>query len=347
LKQARREDQLMVKSQRTPAKHKCIALDSPAEWKKALEGIRHAFAHTWENCHTMRLSTGFNTYLYCLETENMRVVCPIAEREFGGRVDIVTPYGFSGFVGTGDCADFPRYWREFVRERGYVCGYIGLNPIFENTTYFDPDELYAYNNIYILDLTLSREELFSKLDRNRKRQLKEWETISADLLLEKHALKDFCLANYSEFFRQKGATSAYAFSSATFESLFMLDSVLVVGAGSVEKIEAAIVFTYTRYAADALFNISLPEGRRHSAALHWYGVDYFKAMGVPILNLGGGVRANDRLAEFKERFGGKKLALSCLKQVYDAATYADLCVRVGADPTDRTGYFPPYRSTGV
>jgi len=84
---------------------KCISLGSPTEWKDALKGIKHAFAHTWENSHAMRLTTGFNTYLYCFESNHVRIVCPIAEREFEGHVDIVTPYGFSGFVGNGNFSD--------------------------------------------------------------------------------------------------------------------------------------------------------------------------------------------------------------------------------------------------
>ena len=39
--------------------HKCIPLNSPAEWKNALRGVKHAFAHTWENCHAIGLTTGF------------------------------------------------------------------------------------------------------------------------------------------------------------------------------------------------------------------------------------------------------------------------------------------------
>jgi hypothetical protein len=323
--------------------HKRIPLESPIEWRNALNGIQHAFAHTWENCHAMHLTTGFRTYLYCFEAENVRIVCPIAEREFEGYIDIVTPSGFSGFVGTGECPDFPRYWREFVGERGYVCGYIGLNPIFENKTYFDSNELYSYNNIYVLDLTLSRDELFSKLSTNRKRQIKEWEKNSVGLLLDKRVLKEFFLANYVEFFRQKEAAPVYSFSAATLESLFALDNVAMVGV-SLENVEATSVFTYTPHAGDFLFNVSLPKGRHHSAALIWYGVNYFKSIGVPTLNLGGGVRANDSLAEFKQRFGGKKLTLSCLKQIYDKTLYAAMCARVGADPADRTGYFPAYRS---
>jgi hypothetical protein len=292
----------------------------------------------------MRLTTDFKTYLYYFETENVRIVCPIAEREFESRVDIVTPYGLSGFVGNSDYVDFPRHWRGFVRERGYVCGYISLNPIFENSTYFLADELCSYNNIYVLDLTRSREELFSKLSKGRKGQLKEWEKTSVKLVLDKQALMDFFLANYIDFFAQKRATTAYAFAPATIESLLALNHVVMVGAGSREKIEAVTVFTYTPFAADYLFNISRPEGRRHSVALLWHGINHFKSISVPILNLGGGVHADDSLADFKQRFGGNKLTLNCLKQIYDAALYRALCGRVGVNPADTTGYFPAYRS---
>jgi hypothetical protein len=331
--------------QQTMISQTCISLESPVEWKNALQGIKHGFAHTWENCHAMRLTTGFKTYLYCFEADGVRIVCPIAEREFEGHIDIVTPYGFSGFVGNDDCADFPHYWREFVRERGYVCGYIGLHPIFENKTYFATNELYSYNNIYVLDLRLSRDQLFSNFHKNRKRDLKQWEKISGNLITDKTALKDFFLANYSEFFERKTATSAYDFCKSTLEFLLELENVVILGAGKVERVEAASTFTYTPGVADGFLHTSLAEGRHHSAALIWYAANYFKSIGIPLLNLGGGVRANDRLAWFKERFGGRKILLSCLKQVYDAAIYAALCAQVGADPADRTGYFPAYRSS--
>jgi hypothetical protein len=323
---------------------KCIPLTAPAEWKDALEGIRHGFAHTWENCHAMHLSTGFATYLYCFEADRVRIVCPIAERKFEGYVDIVTPYGFSGFIGNANYVDFARCWREFASKRGYVCGYIGLNPLFENKTYFSGDALYSYKNIYVLDLTLNQDKLFSNLSTNRKRQLKEWQRTSASLVLERRALTDFFLEHYVEFFREKGAAPVYFFSAATLESLFALDNVVIVGAGMPGKVEAATVFAYTPYAADYLFNVSLPTGRRHSVALIWYGVNYFKSIGIPTLNLGGGVRTDDSLTEFKQRFGGKKLTLNCLKQVYNSAIYTALCARKGANPEDRIGYFPAYRS---
>src|SRR5215216_2711522 len=117
-------------------RQKCIPLSSPGEWKEALKGIKHTFAHTWENCYAMQLTTGLETYLYCFETGNIRIVCPISERVFQGHVDIVTPNGLPGFVGNSDYPDFSYHWKNFVKRQGYVCGYIGLNPIFDNDTYY-------------------------------------------------------------------------------------------------------------------------------------------------------------------------------------------------------------------
>jgi hypothetical protein len=321
-----------------------IPLESPTDWRKALDGIKHAFAHTWENCHAMHLTTGFKTYLYCFQAENVRIVCPIAERSFERHLDIVTPYGYSGFVGTGDYPDFPKYWGEFVRGRRYVCGYIGLNPIFENKTYFEIDDLYSYNNIYVLDLGLSSEQLFSKISKNRRRDLEHWQRTSGHIVTDKDAVKAFFLANHSQFFHHKRATSAYDFGTATLESLFASDNVVVLGAARGNSVEAATMFTFTPDIADALLHVSLADERQHSAALLWHGANYLKSLGIPWLNLGGGVRGNDSLAWFKERFGGIKMPLDCLKQIYDRDVYASLCARAGSDPTNLAGYFPGYHA---
>jgi hypothetical protein len=72
-------------------RHQLISLDSPDEWRGALRGIPHAFAQTWEHCYAMHLTTGLKTYLYCFEMDAVRIVCPFAQRDFDGYVDIVKP----------------------------------------------------------------------------------------------------------------------------------------------------------------------------------------------------------------------------------------------------------------
>ena len=325
-------------------RQKCISIDSPSEWKEALKGIGHAFAHTWENCFAMWLTTGLDTYLYCIETNNVRIVCPISERGFEGYVDITTPYGFSGFAGNGDFPSLSEYWTSFVERRGYVCGYISLNPILENSSYFERTDIYWHNEIYVLDLSLSEDELFANLSINRKRRLKNWNKIlNNSIVLEEAAVTDCFLANYPTFSRKKNASRTYDFCGETLSFLAGLDSVLVVGAQNSGKVEAVTVFAYTPYVGDFLFNVSLPEGQHHSVALLWYGVKHLKSLQIPFLNLGGGVRENDGIAKFKQRFGGKRLALGRLKQVYEPRIYKELCQRMNTDHTDMTGYFPAYR----
>ena len=320
-----------------------IPLENRLEWQMALTGLPHAFGHTWESCHAMHLTTGFKTYLYCFESDNVRIVCPLSERTFDSYVDIVTPYGFSGFVGNGVRPDFPRYWKEFTKARGYVCGYIALNPIFENSTFFDSVNAYQSNSLYYLDLTLNTGELLANLDRNRKRQLKDWERIREGLILDKVALKEFFITNYEDFITKINASPANRFSNETLSFLCDLENVIMVGAGRLKSIEAVYVFGYTQYLGDCLFNVPLPEGRHHATTLLWYGVNHLKSLHIPILNLGGGVCEDDAVAGSKQRFGSRRVSFKCLKEVYEPATYDKLCRRVGTNPEDMNGYFPPYR----
>jgi hypothetical protein len=324
--------------------HRCISLDSPSEWREALEGIEHTFAHTWENCYAMRLTTNLETYLYCFEADDIRIVSPISERLFQKHTDIVTPNGLPGFVGNDDYPDFPYHWNSFVKQRGYVCGYIGLNPIVDNSTYYERDAAEHYNSIYVLDLSLSINDLFANLDRNRKRQLRDWSNIRRSFICDREVLMDFFVTIYPDFIRRIGASSAYHFSEETLSFLGDAENVVIVGAGKQGKVEAVYVFTHTPYSGDCLFNVSLPEGRHHATPLLWHGVEHLKSLGVPLLNLGGGVREDDSIARSKQRFGGRRVPLKRLKQIYEPDIYKELCRRVNVDPADMTGYFPAYRN---
>ena len=321
---------------------RCISLESPDEWRDALKGIRHTFGHTWENCYAMHLTTGLDTYLYCYERGNVRIISPIAEREFNGHVDIVKPFGFSGFVGNAHCPDFRSAWDAFTRERGYVCGYLGLNPIFDCSPLFQADEIHPYDTIHVLDLTLSGEALWANLSSNRRRQLRDWDRICATLAHDRPRLVDFFLENYLEFFGRKGASEIYSFSRETLEFLFGLEEVTLVGATGPNGLEAVSVFTRTPNAGEYLFNISIPGGKDHANSLLWYGVQYYRSIQVPLMNLGGG---GGGVGESKRRYGGGEFALKCVKQVYAPQTYEFLCRQAGADPGDRSGYFPAYRKS--
>jgi hypothetical protein len=288
----------------------------------------------------MHLTTGLKTYLYCFESDDARIICPIAEREYDGYIDIVKPFGFSGHVGTRAFPEFQRYWKEFAKQRGYICGYLGVDPISDSGIAFDLDEIYQYGSVHVLDLTLSHDELWKNMSTNRKRQLKDWDNIRSTFVFDKPALTEFFITNYVDFFLRKDAPQFYFFSKDTLSFLFSLDNVMMVGAPNVGELEAVSVFAYTADVGEYLFNVSLPGGEKYANALIWYGLQYLKSLNIPFLNLGGG---GGGVGESKRRYGGRVLPLNCIKQIYAPDTYIELCRRANVDPNDMSGYFPHYR----
>jgi hypothetical protein len=324
-------------------RHELIPLEDGERWAAALADVPHGPAHGLGFCRAIQLSSDMPTYLYRYEGRSGCVVCALAEREYADAVDVTTPYGFGGFAPSGEWGDFASHWREFARERGWVCGYIALNPVFVETTPFEEDELFAHNRLFTLDLRQSPERLWAGLSRNRRRQLRD--TTGTRIEVDRSRLSDFLVAEYAGFFARKGAGSATDFRPDTIAALAGLDQVLLVGAGGA-TLEAVAAFAYTAHAADALFAVSLPGGERHSTQLYWWAIERLRALGVPTLNLGGGVREGDDIAEFKRRFGAAERPLASVRQVYRPDVYDRLCADADVSP-ERSGWFPPYRARGA
>ncbi len=324
-----------------------VPLSDRTEWDRALIGIPHSFAHTWESSHAMHLTHGLDTYLYTYNDGNIRIVCPICERYYRGYKDVVTPFGFPGFVGTGPCPEFQSHWKRFSVQQQYVCGYFGINPILSDPSYFNPNDVYEYNKIFVFDLTLSVEELYANLLKGRKNQLNRWDEERLKITLDKQLLTDFFLDNYHDFIKSRNASSIYSFSLETLSAIVSGENSFLFGIKENGRIIAVEVLVYTKYFGDSLFNISVDEGRRYGTILTWYALNYFKSIRVPYYNLGGGRHDNDSVAFYKKRFGTREFPLKGLKQVYDKNVYADLCKQVSADPDDKTGFFPPFHKEEI
>lgn len=322
-------------------RHQLIPLHAKADWQASLHGIPHAFGHTWENCYAMHLTSGHDTYLYTFEDGDVRIVCPIAERPFRGHVDIVTPYGFSGFAGVAPHPTFTSHWQQFAAARGYVCAYIGLHPLLYEPSYYEPSATYQYNEIHVLDLTLSLDELFSNLSTNRRRQLRA--AYSSAFIFEHEPLLAFLQDHCLDFFQARGATAVYHFTPETIAALAAQDNVLLIGAQGESGLESVIMLAFTPHIGEYVLNVHIGSGQQHTVPLLWQGTKALKELGVQWFNLGGGVRPDDGIARFKARFGGQVLPLRSLKQVFNTTIYRQLCRHTDADPQDRRGYFPSYR----
>ncbi len=328
----------------TEARHELIPLSQPQRWRDALAAVPHAHAHTWGFCRAMQLTSGLATYLYRYDRGATRVVCPLSERPFRGHTDVVTPYGFGGFAATGAGESFAEDWADFARLRGWVCGYFALNPLLSDAEGFGVEETHSQSGLYVIDLRGSIEEILGRVAKSRRQQLRGRPSEAARLNDDREQLTDFLLATYADFFARRGAGPATRFAAATMAAIAELDDVFLVGAESGARIEAVAVFGHAPTGGDYLFNVSVPGGERHSAALVWFAVERLHALGATTLNLGGGVREGDGVARFKRRFGAAYLPLVSLRQIYVPTVYQRLCRQAGVCAGDRSGYFPAYRA---
>ena len=319
-----------------------ISLEDRARWDEVLGTLPHGWAHTWDSCHAQHVATGYRTFLYYAEGRGARVACPIAERSIDERVDIVTPSGFSGFVGQGRWPGFADRFRDFARSQGYVCGYITLNPLFGDATYIDPGETYPNTYVYVLDTTVGLDVLHQRLSRNRRRELRTWTPGMHDV--DPAKVREFLIAHYDAFMSSRGARAQYRYDARTLLAICDSGNVVMLGAEVDGCVEAVRVVGYTPHAADDLFLVSTQRGSSHAACLAWSAVHRLTEMGVPTYNLGGGVSPSDAVAQAKERFGPARLPLNGLKQVYDREGYDLLCRRYGRPGSVHPGYFPPYRA---
>jgi hypothetical protein len=323
-----------------PSTDRCIPLAARTEWEQALEAVPHVFGQTWGSCHALSLD-GDPVMLYAAAGIDARVVCPLIERPIEGRLDVATPYGFSGLAGTGPWTGFAERWQQFADERGYVAGYLAINALFGDDSYADPDDTTIVNDTFVLDLRNGVEGVAAGLSTNRRRQLREWGPEMHEIDSER--LADFFVEQYPLAMKRKGAAERHRFSPATLMALCDLPNTFLVGAVTDGTVESVSLFGHSSHAGDFLFNAALPDCQHHSAALIWSAVHRLVELGVPWLNLGGGMSPGDSLAEFKARFGASPLPMRAVKAVYDRAAYAELCRERGADPDDRDGFFPAYR----
>ena len=334
----------MIRRRESPAEpptasigYRRISTSDRETWQHVLRRVPHAFGHTWEYCRAVEMTSGWPTFLLEIVTPEGVVVCPFHEREFGGHRDLTTPCGFSGFAGAIESPAFLERWARFVQDEGYLCVYAALHPALGSPAAFPSEDVFAGRSLFLIDLTRSAHELHANLGRNRRREVR----VSRDHTWDRATLVCFFLDHYHAFMRNRGASAASVFSREALSVLLGSPQLDVIGAG-VEQVEAVLVFGHTRWSGDFLFSISTDGGESHSASLLWRAAMQLKEQAIPVFHLGGGIRSNDGVAEFKRRFGSIERPMHAIKQVFDGDTYRRLCGMLPSAGLDRSGYFPAY-----
>lgn len=321
--------------------HTIIPLEEKEAWAKALSGIKHTFGHTWENCQAMTFTTGEKPFLYCFEKEGVRIVCPLIERNWEGYREIVKPIGFSGFVGNKSFPEFPSYWESFVRSRKYLCGFLGVNPVYSWEEYYEPADICSEKTVYLIDLAPSLEDIFSSFSKGRRHDIRKSERLGFEPCFEKDRLRDFFLKNYAESLLKKGFSRTGLFAPRTLSFLVDLSESHLIGAYFEGEMVGVSLTVQCGSTGDFLILVSHSGWEKCSTFLIWQRLKFLKEKGVKVVNLGGD--STPGIGDFKKRFGSRAVPLQSAKQIYQPRIYESLCRQQGIDPGDRSGFFPAYR----
>jgi len=330
-----------------------IPLADKSRWEEVLRGMSHGPAHCWAYNEALAKTHQQEVFLYAssnlnldqerenLSSDPFKAICPVVLRKKFNTRDVVTPYGFGGLVTQGHYPDFPKQWQTFYKQQNLICGYFALHPLFNHPQITNHAITQSASPIYIIDLTLSVETLMSNMTKAHRYELRQWENSSVQIIDDKTIITEYLTPLYFETLNRVKANQVYHFNKETLHQLIHDEKTLALAAVIDKKIEAIILFIHTAYIADYFLNASTDTGRIHTRGLLWHGMQRLKEMGVPTLNLGGGIKPNDSLDDFKRRFGGTLVNTKVLKQIFDESIFEELCTKTNTSLAS-THYFPPY-----
>jgi serine/alanine adding enzyme len=285
-----------------------------------------------------RLEPGAPTFLHA-----EGVVFPLILRDFEGRADVVTPYGYGGPVAS-DPAAAPAFYdayEQWCGERGVLSSFVRFHPLYEN-------HRYAAIHTEVLGATiawrLQGDDLFERLHSHHRRVIRKAQQAELEVRVRERAdLSEFA-ALYEGTMARLGADAFYLFTPGYWATLRGLPTLLVEA-----RREGALAASVLCFASKPWLHYHLGASSDEGRALGASNLVLFEAarwgrdQAYELFHLGGGVGARrDSLYEFKRRFdpgGEREFAVG--KAIHDEDAYRRLA---GGESVSFDGFFPAYRA---
>jgi serine/alanine adding enzyme len=284
-----------------------------------------------------RLEPGTPTFLHVGS-----VVFPCITRDFGGRADVTTPYGYGGPVAAdGDANRFYAAYDDWCRERGIVSTFVRFHPLYAN-------QRYARIHVEPLGGTiawrLQGDELLERMHSHHRRAIRKAQRAELEIGVDESSGLDEFVALYERTMARLDADSFYLFTPEYWGSLRSLPCLLVSARRDGRLLASVLCFASKPWLHYHLGATS-DEGRGLGASnlVLYEAARWGREQGYDLLHLGGGVGGRtDSLYEFKRRFdpgGEREFAVG--KAIHDEETYRELA---GDPRADAIGFFPAYRT---
>ena len=246
---------------------------------------------------------------------------------------------------SGDCARFPEDWADFARSRGWVCGYVALNPLFSDAHGFAREDMHVHNRLYVMDLGGSERDLLDGLSRNRRRQLRNWSSVATDTRARPAAPHGFPAWRPTRTSSPERAQAAPPTSqprqwlrsprwtTCSWSGPGRTTSSSRSRSSATRRTVATPCSASRRQAASGTQFTSYGRGWNTCAQRASSGSTSAAACG-----------RGTTLRSSSAASAPPSCRSSSLRQVYRPDAYAELCRAAGVT-SDRSGWFPPYRSS--
>jgi hypothetical protein len=239
----------------------------------------------------------------------------------------------SGATIVGSADDVLKVWEDYAVGRGWIAGYVQLAPSADGAPPSTSAE--AANSVFLIDVP---DWSIDRCSRTIRRKIASLDTDAITLVDDRGVLATALARLYPESIAF--TASSVRFSQETLTRWVMSPFSLPLGAAIDGEIEAVhIGFVHGR---SAEWNIAATSSASRSVGtlLYIWAIPRLREKGVMQLNLGGGARRGDGIADVKQWLGGREVPLYAIKQIYNQQKYQELCAQV-AGP--ESGFFPAYR----
>jgi hypothetical protein len=269
-----------------------------------------------------------------------RMVFPLLLRS--EPVDVVTPYGYGGPLGTPR-PDFAAAYDAWCAERGVVSSFVLFHPLYRN------GETALGFHVLPLGSTvawpLGVPDLVAAMHKHHRRVVRRALADGCEITAERDpADLDAFVDAYEQTMRRTDAAPFYFFPPAYWDALRREVRLVRVDVRRDGELLAGVIGMgeppWLHYHLGGSTDAARGSGASHLALLGL--AEWGREHGYELLHLGGGVGGRaDSLFEYKRRFAPDGvIPVSVGKAVHDLPRYLALA---GADAVDWEGFFPAYR----
>lgn len=273
--------------------------------------------------------------------------------EKGKYFDLITPYGYGGFL--GNIVDYDALnacYRAYCVERGYVCEFTRFGLFTEYHRYYDGFvESRTHNVVRSLDLSL--DDMWMDFKQKVRKNVKRATQNGLEILIENTDahLKEF-LEIYYGTMERNDAEQGYYFSEKFYRRLLdMKENIMffhVLHEGKVISTELVIYGAEHAYSYLGGTNREYFELRPNDF-LKWEIIKWAKQKGLKTFVLGGGYGADDGIFQYKTCLAPNGIVDFYIgRRIFDICAYDMLCEKKGVEShsaqAGQIGFFPEYRA---